>query len=210
VGAKGQAYDGRLSFSADIYDIRWSDLQVPINTVFGNYTGNASGARLYGFEGQFDARLTESTQVGASVNFSSNEVSKFNPGVFTDVGLEPIRKGYLLPASPERQASVYAEQRFHIATYDAYVRASGNYIGPEWTGFNKEGIRFGDYTTADLRAGVVIDRYEVVAFVNNLFNSQGKQSASQPLELSPTITLVNQAAYRVRPLTAGITLRAHF
>ena len=208
-GAKGKAFDGRLSYSADVYYIDWKNLQIPVSTGLGNYTGNASGATLYGFEGQFDARLTEALQVGGSMNLSSNKVNKYDPAVYTDVGLEPIYKGYLLPASPEQQFSGYVEYDFSISGYKTYVRGSANYIGPEWTGFAKQGIEFGDYATADIRAGVTIDRFEVIGFVNNLFNSQGKQSASQPVTLGAT-TLVDENAYRIRPLTGGVTLRAHF
>jgi iron complex outermembrane receptor protein len=208
-GAKGRAFDGRLSYSVDVYYINWNNLQIPVSTGLGNYTGNASAATLYGVEGQFDAKLTDALQVGASVNISHNTVSKNDPAVYTDVGLEPIYKGYLLPASPEQQGSVYAEYDFRVAGYNTYIRGSGNYIGPEWTGFAKQGIKFGDYATADIRAGVVINRFEVVGYVDNLFNSQGKQSASQALT-SGSLILINQAAYRIRPLTGGVTLRARF
>jgi hypothetical protein len=48
-----------------------------------------------------------------------------------------------------------------------------------------------------------------VVFVNNLSNSQGATGATDAQFAGPVI-INNQMLYRIRPLTAGVTLRAKF
>jgi outer membrane receptor protein involved in Fe transport len=208
-GAKGRLFDGRLTYSADIYYIDWTNIQVSLQNNLGNYTGNAGGATLYGFEGQFDAKPVDWLQLGASVSISHNTLNTDTPGLVTAVGVITAHKGDLLPASPESQFSAYAEYDFTLLAHTGYLRINGNYIGSEYLGFAKTGSEFGDYSELDLRAGMHFDRYELIVFANNLLNSQGKQSAAEAVSVGPVV-LGDQSAYRIRPLTVGVTVRAKF
>ena len=76
IGAKGRAFDGRLTYSTDIYYIDWSNIQINLQTELGNYTGNASAARNYGVEFQVDAKPISWLQVGAAFQLSKNELQK--------------------------------------------------------------------------------------------------------------------------------------
>ena len=106
--------------------------------------------------------------------------------------------------SPEVQGSLYGEAQFPVAIYQGFVRLSGQYVGSAYTDFNSEGLKFGDYTLGNLRAGVNFPHLQVSAFVNNFTNSSALTSA---LDLS----LFNvPTGYRVRPRTIGLTLRADF
>ena len=79
-------------------------------------------------------------------------------------------------------------------------------VGAAYTDFMEEGsLRTGDYNTVNLRLGYKYDRYELVAFVNNVGGSDGIVSAVPNGNLLGT-----DVAYRVRPRTAGLTLRAAY
>jgi outer membrane receptor protein involved in Fe transport len=208
-GAKGNLFNGKFIYSADIYYIDWHNMQINVQNALGNYTSNAGDGGLYGFEGQFDAKLTEALRVGGGLTISHNRISTETSGISTPTGLRTLHKGDLLPASPERQASVYVERSFQIGEHSAYIRGSANYVGKEWVGFAKTGPSFGNYTVADLRAGVFIRSVEASLYVSNLFDRDGLLSASLASKSGPVI-VANLDAIRLRPRTVGLTLRTSF
>jgi iron complex outermembrane recepter protein len=210
IGAKGRALDGKLSYSTALYYIDWSKIQVSLQDQLGNYTGNASAARNYGLEVQVDAKPVNWLQVGASFQLSKNEISKDDPTVSRPAtGLTGVSSGDVLPAAPEGQANMYAEVDFPVAAYQGYVRLQATYLGDEWTDFEHNGTKFGGFATENIRAGVNFGSYEAAVFVDNLSNSQGAMGASDASTAGPVI-IQNQMLYRIRPLTAGVTLRAKF
>jgi iron complex outermembrane recepter protein len=210
VGAKGRMFDGRLTYSTALYYIDWSNIQVALQNQLGNYTGNASAARNYGVEFQLDAKPVSWLQVGASFQLSKNQISKDDPTISRPAtGLVGVKDGDVLPAAPEGQASAYAEVDFPVADYRGYVRAQGNYLGDQWTDFQHNGTKFGGFAQENLRAGINFGSYEAVLFVDNLSNSQGATGAADAQIAGPVI-LNNQQLFRIRPRTAGVTLRAKF
>jgi outer membrane receptor protein involved in Fe transport len=210
IGAKGRLFDGKLSYSTDFYYIDWSNIQVSLQTALGNYTGNASAARNYGVEFQVDAKPVSWLLFGAAFQLSKNEISKNDPTISRPAtGLMGVNAGDVLPAAPEGQASTYAEVDFPVASYQGYVRLTASYLGDEWTDFEHNGTKFGGFATEGVRGGVNFGSYEVVAFVNNLSNSQGATGALDAQTAGPVI-INNQELFRIRPRTVGLTLRAKF
>jgi iron complex outermembrane recepter protein len=210
IGAKGRMFDGRLTYSTDFYYIDWSNIQVALQNQLGNYTGNASAARNYGVEFQVDAKPLSWLLVGAAFQLSKNEISKNDPTISRPAtGLVGVQDGDVLPAAPEGQASTYAEVDFPVASFKGYVRATASYLGDEWTDFEHNGTKFGGFATESVRGGVNFGSYEVVAFVNNLSNSQGATGALDA-DIAGPVVLGNQELFRIRPRTVGLTLRAKF
>jgi iron complex outermembrane receptor protein len=202
--------DGRVSYSTAFYYINWSNIQVDLENVGGSYTGNAGAARNYGIEFQIDSRPVHWLQLGAAFQLSKNKIAKDDPNISRPAtGLLGVNKGDVLPAAPEAQASTYAEVDFPVAGYQGYVRANANYLGDEWTDFAHNGTKFGGFTTENLRAGINFGAYEVATYVDNLSNSQGATGALDA-QVDPPVILNNQEAFRIRPRTVGITLRAFF
>src|ERR1700744_2482657 len=102
IGAKGRAFDGKLSYSTDFYYIDWSNIQVSLQNQLGNYTGNASAARLYGVEFQAEAKPVSWLLLGAAFQLSKNEISKDDPTISRPAtGLVGVKDGDVLPAAPE-------------------------------------------------------------------------------------------------------------
>jgi iron complex outermembrane receptor protein len=208
-GAKGRAFGGKLTFAADVYYINWTNLQVSLASTLGNYTGNVGSARLYGLEAQFDARPSPAIAFGAAFSLSSNQIRRGGTNLVTAFGTVDAMPGDTLPASPEAQASGYVEVDFTAFGHAAYLRLGGHYLGPEYSSYARTGTRFGDFATANLRAGITLDRIDLVGFVNNLFDGTGATGGANASLIGPVI-LQNQTAYRVRPRTIGMTARASF
>jgi outer membrane receptor protein involved in Fe transport len=209
IGVKGRAFDGRLSYSLASYFIDWNDIQVSLQNAIGNYTGNAGKAHLYGIEAEFTARPTDFFSFGGSVNLASNKLASNVPGLVTATGVITVRSGDLLAASSESQANAFAEYRTPAGGGEAYFRASGRYVGPAYTGFDRAGLRFGDYGTADLRVGYATGPYEFILYANNLFDSDGIAGANDATFAGP-VQLQSKNAFRIQPRTLGATLRLSF
>jgi iron complex outermembrane receptor protein len=219
VGNKVRLLDGTLNLNTSLYDIEWSDMQIELITPQGfNYIGNGGKARIYGLEEEATLRPIQWLEVGGTVSAdhaattSSASISRvsygdygpapdFEPTAATQNG---VVAGERLPASPELQASLYGQVEFHVLEHEAYIRVSGQYIGAAYTDFDSQGLRFGGFSTGDVRAGVKWQHFEVIGFVDNFTNSDGAVSASD------SSSFFVPTAYRVRPRTAGLTLRANF
>lgn len=209
VGAKARLADGRVRLSGAAFYIDWSDIQTALVINNVNYTGNAGSARIKGLEFEAAVRPVDNFEVGGSFLLSDNELTDDVPELTRVTGTLGVFDGERLPASPERQATGYAELSIPAIGDGGYVRGTVQYIGDQFTDFGERGSKFGDYTTLDLRAGVNLGSLEVVAFANNVFDSQGKRSAFDLAAVGPIIAQP-QLAYRVRPRTFGLTLRARF
>ncbi|HEY6619170.1 MAG TPA: TonB-dependent receptor [Steroidobacteraceae bacterium] len=219
LGSKARLLDGTLNLNTSLYDIEWSNMQVGLVTPQGfNYIGNGGKARIYGLEEEMVLRATRWLELGGTLSVdhaattSAAAISRVSFGAFGPApDLEPnaastngVLSGYRLPGSPELQASLYGEAQFPVLGYQAFVRLSGQHVGSAYTDFDSQGLKFGNYTVGNLRAGVRIPHLDVIAFVNNFTNSAGLTSAED-------LSLFNvPTGFRVRPRTVGLTLRASF
>jgi outer membrane receptor protein involved in Fe transport len=209
VGAKGNIFDTKAIYRAAVYYIDWRNIQIGLQNAIANWVGNAGNAGLYGVEFQLDSKLISWLAFGGGFALSSNTISQGNPNITRPTGVVGVNRGDLLPASPEAQATGYAEVDFSAMSHSAYVRLGARYLGPEWTDFAHTGTKFGDFTSLNIRAGVHFDRFEFVAFVDNLSNIDGKVGALDPQFAGPVV-LQNLDAFRIRPRTVGLTIRAKF
>jgi iron complex outermembrane recepter protein len=219
LGSKVRLLDGMLNLNTSVYDIEWSNMQVGLVTAQGfNYIGNGGKARIYGLEEEMTLRATRWLEIGGTVSVdhaattSAAAISRVSFGAFGPApDLEPnaattngVLSGYRLPGSPELQGSLYAEAQFPVLSYQGFVRLSGQYVGSAYTDFDSQGLEFGNYTVGNLRAGVKFPHLDVTAFVNNFTNSAALSSAED-------LSLFNvPTAFRIRPRTVGLTLRASF
>lgn len=209
VGAKTRLFDGRLQLNGALYYIDWSDIQAALSLNRISYTGNAGSAAIYGFELEAAAQATDWLQVGGSLSLSHGELTADVPTLTRVTGTVGVFDGERLPASPEVQVGAYAQASFNALGNDAFIRASTQYVGEQFTDFGKLGIRFGDYTVTDLRIGTSFGKVEVTAFLNNIFDSQGARGASAASNIGP-LSIAPQLAFRVRPRTFGLTIRSGF
>ena len=209
IGVKTSLLDGRLQINADVYYIDWKKLQVSLVANNFNYTGNAGAARVYGFEAEVTAKPAKWLDLGGSLSLSNAALTQDTPSLVRNTGVVGVEDGDRLPASPRTQVSAYAQVNFKISDNAAFVRASGLYVGSSYTDFASQGVRYGNYATADIRAGIVHDNLEFTIFARNLFDGDGKRSAALGSMLGP-ITASEQTAWRVRPRTIGVSGRVAF
>jgi len=210
-GAKSRLLDGHLQLSGDLYYIDWSNIQVALIKNDVNYVGNAGSAGIYG--GEFEGVLKPTTwlDLGGSLSLSHGALTQGVPDLTRVTGLIGVKSGDLLPNSPETELTVYSQVNFSLLDRDdAYLRITDSYIGSEYTDFDRQGTRFGDYNRVDIRAGLYFQNTELAVFAKNLTNSDGAQSASDKTYVGSIVPADPQLAYRIRPRTIGVTARASF
>lgn len=207
-GQRLRLADGLVQLNTTVYYIDWSDIQASLYKGIA-YTGNAGDARVYGLEAELVARPLPELELGSALSLNRGELTKNVADIARVSGVIGANKGDRLPASPTVKVSAYAQGSFDLAGKPAYLRADVQYVGEQFTDFGKAGLPFGNFTTVNLRAGVNLGNVELVAFVNNLLNSAGKMSAVDET-LIGMIQLGERSALRVRPVSAGLTVRGRF
>ena len=208
-GVKSRLFDGRLQLSAAAYYIDWSNIQAALVANSVNYTGNAGAARIYGLEFEALAKPERWLNVGGSLSISNSALTQDVPNLLRVTGTLGVASGEELPGAPKFKFSAFTQATFNILDHTAYARIADNYIGSQYTDFGHQGTRYGDFNTVDFRAGVFLQPFEIAFFVNNLSNSHGARGATDQFNVGPIIA-APQLAYRIRPRTVGVTLRADF
>jgi iron complex outermembrane receptor protein len=219
VGSKVRLFDGALNLNTSLYDIEWSHMQVALVTPAGfSYLGNGGNARIYGLEEEATWRPMRWLEVGGTLSIdhaATTSAASIERISYGDYGPSPtfeptaatqngVLSGYRLPGSPQLQGSLYGQGDFHVWGHDAYTRISGQYVGAAYTDFDSQGLKFGDYAIANARLGLKLSNCEIIGFIDNFLNSDGRTAAQDETPFFvPT-------AYRVRPRTVGVTLRADF
>ncbi len=214
LGAKTSFWGGRGTLNGSLFYIDWKDMQLPFRNANGQvYITNAGDARSYGLEAELALKVSSALELNAALTLGNAEITKGNPNVqrrgasSRGPAVIGVEKGDPLPGSQKVSASAGAQYTIgNLAGGSAYVRADAVYVGPSYPDFMKEGsLQAGNYTVVNLRVGYRFDRYELVAFANNAFGSDGVVNAVPNAD-----SLGTDAAFRVRPRTIGLTLRANY
>ena len=203
LGAKNSFYDGRLAIAASAYQIDWDNIQTNISLAHCGYhiTANLGKAQSKGFDIQFSARPFEGFTFSGAIGWNNTS--------FTTIPA-PFHKGDAVPGGvPPWTASLSAEYDHPMGDYDPYVRGdytwtsmprlSGNYL-PSYRTYDPLDVAPGARASANMRAGVRYQDWEVALFVNNLLDD------SAPYSLNHTSDSGFFSTSYPKPRTMGIDL----
>jgi outer membrane receptor protein involved in Fe transport len=199
LGTKNTFFDDRLMANLAVYHIDWSDIQLDQYTVPSgiNYIANAGKAHINGVELALEYKPTSEWDFGGSLSLLDSRLDQVNPTV-------AATKGDRLPASSPLNLVGYA-QYTHPVSDDAtvFARIDAKYVGKEYADLiNATSLVYGELGTLNLRAGINWRNYALTAFVENLTDNDGKESAFYSFTVP--------VAIRQRPRTIGLTLDAKF
>jgi iron complex outermembrane recepter protein len=217
VGAKGRLFDGLFDYQADVYFIRWNNIQVQETTADAAfvYQGNAGEAKVKGLELELTAHPVQ--YLTASLAGSWQEAYLANGASGAQYKLNPTlgRTGDGIPNVPRVQANLGLNYRRPVMNgWDGMAAADLTYRGRENSYFSSallsigpppvhENIPLSPYTLVNLRLGVIKDLWSVTAFARNLTNKRAQISAINSSQ-DPDALLT------VRPRTVGLTLTRTF
>ena len=190
-GMKSDLFDDRLRLNLAVFYMDWEDLQTAFQQagldkngdfiLFGGID-NAEQATSTGVELTATALLGENLVVNVSAGYLDAEYDKFT--AFID-GANRVLDGETVPNSPEWTFSADAEYGFAInADLSGYVRAEWTYrddIRSSTSALIRSGFPWEvpSYDYVDLRAGIEHDKFSLVAYVDNLFDSKYFTNAYQ-------------------------------
>jgi outer membrane receptor protein involved in Fe transport len=223
VGAKGRLLNGLFDYQADVYFIRWSDIQEQETTADGAfvYQGNAGEAKVKGLELELTAhpiqyltaQLAGSWQEAyLSSGADQQIVTPASPGVpaVTAYDLNPTlgRTGDAIPNVPRTQANLglnYTRPIPNLSGFDGMAAVDLSYRGRENSYFasNAFNIPLSSYTLVNLRLGVIKDLWSVTAFARNLTDKRAQISAINSSQ-DPDALLT------IQPRTIGLTATRKF
>jgi outer membrane receptor protein involved in Fe transport len=198
-GAKGSAFDGRLSLEAAVYYISWKDLQLTVqpdpNIPSAAFIINAGDARSRGFEASaiFKATRRLTLEGGFSVIDPEYQDNIASPGI-------AIVKGQTIPNVPDLtwNASALYEREL-TASLNGFARIGIQNVGEETssTGLLTSASR----TFTDARLGIQSAHWGAYLFCTNLTDDDTPYGA---------VADPNGLAGRATPRTIGINLRYNY
>lgn len=208
VGAKGRLFEGQFDYQADVYYIRWSNIQVQETTPDGAfvYQGNAGEARVKGVEFEFTAHPIQ--YLNASFAGSYTDAYLTEGATDKQYHLNPTLglTGDAIPNVPKYQLSFGLNYRRPMGNgWDGMVATDVTYRDAENSYFssNAFNIPLAPYTLVGLRTGVIAGPWSVTAFARNLTNKRAQVSAINSSQ-DPDALLT------VRPRTIGLTATRTF
>jgi iron complex outermembrane receptor protein len=202
VGEKTRFMDGRLTLNADVYYIKWQQIQQIVVLSCGYpYTTNLGDARSYGTEIEVATKLTPSLTLSATANLDSSTITN----AAADSGYTAGERILNIPKFTGSLALTYSRPVF--ANHNLMVRASDNYTGSliDASYFREE---LPGYSLVDFRTGLVGEPWSVYLFVNNVTNKIAELTIDNTslAWVTPSITRVTTN----QPRTAGVELAYKF
>jgi outer membrane receptor protein involved in Fe transport len=208
LGAKGRLFDGLFDYQADVYFIRWSNIQVQETTPDGAfvYQGNAGEAKVKGVEFEFTAHPIQ--YLSASFAGSYQDAYLAQGATAAQYNLNPTlgQTGDAIPNVPKYQLNLGLNYRRPIvndwegmvATDVTYRDAVDSYFSS-----NSFNLPLAPYTLVGLRVGAIEGPWSVTAFARNLTNKRAQVSAINS-------TQDPDALLTVQPRTIGLTATRKF
>ncbi len=190
-GIKADLLDQRLRLNAAVFYMDWTDLQVAFQEnlidengdfiLFGG-VNNADSATSMGLELTATAVIGENWLVNVNAGFLDAEFDRFTALID---GQNRVLDGRVIPNSPEVTLGADVEYSFNYsANWEGYARAEWIYrdeIKPNTTSLIYSGFPWDvpSYDYVNLRIGAETDNIRLVAYAENLFDSNFYTNAYQ-------------------------------
>jgi outer membrane receptor protein involved in Fe transport len=201
-GYKADLLDKTLSIESAVYRIDWDQIQQLYAASGVSVIVNGGKAQIKGAELSATYRPNTTLDLSAALSFNDGKLTENAPG------LAPA--GARLPNSARFSASLGATYKFSVGERAAYLGVSQRYVGARNSGFEGSSsipsYSLPAYSLTDLQAGVDLGRYQLAAYVRNLFDKRaqlGADASAVPLGGPAGVVIA-------RPRTVGVTLNASF
>ena len=222
VGAKGRLAGGLFDYQADVYFIRWNNIQVQETTPDAAfvYQGNAGEAKIKGVELELTAHpfqhLTANLAGSWQEAYLADGANEFQYDHNPTLG----RTGDAIPNVPRFQANFGLNYTRPIVNgWEGMAAADLTFRGRENSYFASarltpilpievkppiyENVPLSPYTLVNLRVGAIKDQWSVTAFARNLTNKRAQISAINSSQ-DPDALLT------VQPRTIGLKVTRKF
>jgi outer membrane receptor protein involved in Fe transport len=190
--------DGRLQVNAAVYQVDWTGLPLTIRPPCGAFFQlNSGDARSRGVEVEASMLLGDNLLFNLSGSYVDSELT-------TDFAAVGGENGDPLPGSADVTATAGLQYEFELMGRPAYLGGDVNYVGGFYNNVQELGLETGDYVTANLRAGVTVEKMVFEIFARNVTNSD------ELIWLEVANSSADDRGARLRPRTIGASLRYDF
>jgi iron complex outermembrane receptor protein len=199
-GFKAETADRRFGIDLAGYDIEWSNIQLLGG--LGGYVNAPGGARVQGSELTLTARPISTLTLLGAFGYQHAYLKEAAPLVHG-------AQGERLPNVPRFTAALNGDYEVTDAGWRPSIGATLRYISDRTAGYdNGSGVylvqyHLPEYTTADLRSGVVLNSVNMQIFVHNLFDTRGQVSAATGRGPFAQVSIL-------QPRTIGMSATIHF
>ena len=203
-GSKSRLMNNRVTLNASAFYVKWKNIQqgVYLPTCAYTYNANAGEATSRGVEFEFKAKPMAGLTLSATGGYVKAELSN-DKGV--ENGIVGAVEGARIQGVPKYNGAISAQYNFAaFGDKSAFVMGGMQWVGsskgsldPEQTDHNRP-----SYRTADVSAGISLDRYQVSVFVKNAFDTD-------TVIQHPQVASIVQG-YRVAPRSIGMSVAAKF
>jgi len=203
VGSKSRFLNNRVSVNADVFYVKWKNIQqgVYLPTCAYTYNANAGDAVSKGFEFDIKAKPMPGLTLAASGGYVKAELSN-NKGLQN--GIVGAVEGAQIQGVPKYNGAVSAVYNFALGDKTAFLMGGMQWVGaskgsldPDQTDYQRP-----SYHTADFSAGVSLNRYSLTVFMKNAFDTD-------TVIQHPQVASIVQG-YRVAPRSIGMSVAAKF
>jgi iron complex outermembrane receptor protein len=200
VGEKGRFFEGRVTFNADIFYIRWSNVQQPVALACGlGFTTNGPDATVKGGEAELQAKLVHGLTFTQSIGYANATFSESYPPA-------AIVAGQPLLDAPKWTLSSNLRFEQPVGNFTFVAQAQNSYQSPSFD-LSYQLNRLSGRDLTNLRIGLETKKWSTYVFANNVFN---RHYALENLNLiSITGPDFNRVATN-QPLTAGLEVNVNF
>jgi outer membrane receptor protein involved in Fe transport len=207
IGAKG-LLDGRVRYSAAIYDIQWHHVQEGAQLTPLVLPGaiNVGEAYSRGFEGEMLANVTGHLTVQLDYTYDFTKLTSFNSLALTGLSVPPPGVGSPLPGTPKNSAAVSVSYG-HIALAGGELdyQIDAHYRSALIPALSATIPTVSGYTMLDTRLTFTQSHWRGSVFIDNLTNQLGIDSYSDPFNYG-----THYQAIVSRPRTYGVSLSYAF
>jgi iron complex outermembrane recepter protein len=201
LGEKARFDDRRITLNADVFYIKWIDIQQIANLSCGfTYQSNAGQAKSYGPEVEFSARLTDSLTADLTGAYTQAFINDPLPNSGIEPGTRILNVPHYTYSAALTYDTILWNQMHGMARIaDAYVGSSDDIA------YFRE--QLSPYALVDARAGLGKDKWMAYLFVTNLTDKHAELTINNSVFgwQGPTFTqfTTNQ------PRTIGLELQTH-
>jgi iron complex outermembrane recepter protein len=220
LGVRASLFDKRLQLTLDGYQIDWTGVQVPSQTVNGaiGITVNGANAVSRGFDFQGALKITPNLNLLATYSYVDAHLTEDVAGLVVSQGVRyDAFSGDRLPGSTKHSASgqlIYTHPLGDGRKIEAIWATV--YRGDMYSrvGLRGNGEKIPSYATHSLSLNYITDRFQVGLFADNIFDKYAVTAISNDISSYNQVRTDVVERYYARgvltPRRVGIDFRIHY
>ena len=206
IGAKG-AFDGWLSYSADVFDIQWHNVQEGAQLTPLVLPGaiNVGNAYSRGFETELYAAISDNLSGTVDYTYDFTRLTSLTPYAVAGLAVPPPAVGAPLPGTPKESLAVGLDYGFGLGPGRLHYKVDAHYQSSLVPALSATIPTVAGYTLVNLRLAYDLPHWQLALYCDNVSNRLGINSYEDPFNYSKYYQALVST-----PRTIGVTVAYSF